>query len=235
MAGVYEQGLEEAEKKALLERAPEVAYFYNGKIISSTFDNTRQKEVESTLLSDKALLTDGKEYATTVELSGEEYLVRIRMMPSVGDGEKEAGIITLSNLDEELKPLTAPGTNTWLAAAMILLLGTIALLIFIQLFRRPIEKIESGIQEVVAGNKDYVFEYRGSNKLAQGLAHQLNLMSAYLQGKPMPDDEDGGGGSWGDMGVGANADAAPSGSARVQGVNMADLMGGKKPSSDQEG
>lgn len=233
MAGVYEQGLDEQEAKAVLAKAPEVAYFYNGKIVSSTFDNSRQKEVESKLLGESGLLEGGDERSATIEIGDDEYLVRVRMMPAVGDGEKKAGIITLSNLSAELEPLSSPGANTWLAAVMILLLGSIALLIFIQLFRRPIEKIESGMQEVVAGNKDYVFEYRGSNKLAQGLAHQLNLMSAYLQGKPMPDDEDGGG-NWADMGVGSNADPAPSGSARVQGVNMADLMG-KKPSNDQDG
>ncbi len=230
LAGTYEQGLEAEEAKQVLASGADVAYFYGDKIIGSTFDNARQKEVSNKIFKELKLLEqEGVEKSGEIEIEDDTYLVRLRMMPSVGQKEdKKAGIIVLKNLSAEQGVLSNPGTNTWLAAVMILLLGSIMMLIFIQLFMKPIEKIESGMQEVVGGNKDYVFEYQGSNKLAQGLAHQLNLMSAYLQGKPMPDDESGGGG-WGDV----SGDSGKGGAnPRVQGVDMADLMGKKKDSSD---
>ena len=186
---------------------------------------TRQASLSDQLFAGGDILARAdSEQRLEFEIGGETYLARVRAMPAYTGGDQPSGIVALTNLTEATSPLKNPSTNLWFAAGIIFLLGAVALLLFIQFFLRPIERLESNIQEVVAGNKDLVFEYRGSNKLAQGLAHQLNLMSAVLQGKPTLDED--GGGSWNDV-------STEGGPARVQGVNMSDLMGSKDDSDEQ--
>lgn len=232
MAGVYEQGLEQSESSRVMLSAPEIAYFYEDSVVGSTFDTSTQKQLAQMLFKDQKVLEQAQtDKVTEVELADTNYIVRVREMPGMSDLKARAGIIALANLDYAQKPVNAPGTTTLIVGVMVALLGTIIMLIFIQLFLRPLEKIETSIQEVAAGNRDLVFDYRGDNKLAQGIAHQLNLMSAFLQGKPMHDDEESGGG-WGEMAGGAPGTGGPN--PQVKGVNMSDLMG-KKPSSSDEG
>ncbi len=225
MAGTYEQGLEDVEADRVSASAPEIAYFHGATIVGSTFDSDRQKRIASAVFEEQKMLDkEGVEASAKIEIDEDQLLVRLRKIPGLSTKDAPHGIITTANLTAAQKPLKDPGTNVLFATVVILLLGTVAILVFIQLFFRPIEKIESGIQEVAAGNKEHVFEYRGSNKMAQGLAHQLNLMSAFLQGKSLSDED--GGGNWNDMG--GDPGAGSGGPAKVQGVNMADLMGKKK-------
>jgi hypothetical protein len=237
VAGVEGIEIEDAERNRVLESAPELAYYYEGKIVGSTFDAGTQKAIGSLLLEqEKMLEKEGAEKTATVEYDGSVWMARARALPGSSANKDKGGVLVLANLSLAQKPLRDPGTYTILAAVMLALLGSIVLLLFIQLFLKPIEQIESGIQEVIAGNKDYQFSYQGSNKTAGGLAHALNLMTAYLQGKPMPDDDNAGGNNWGDLGPGGGGGGGQkSGPSQVQGVSMADLMGKKPSDSGGEG
>lgn len=232
VAGVEGLDLEQAELDRVNAESPELAYYFNGKIVGSTFDTGSQKAIGNLLFNQEKLLEkEGAEKTATIEYDGNIWMARARSLPGAAANKDKAGVLVLANLTLAKKPLRDPGTYTILAAVMLALLGSIVLLLFIQLFLKPIEQIEAGIQEVIAGNKAYNFSYQGSNKTAGGLAHALNLMSAYLQGKPMPDDDNSSGSNWGELGPGAGGGGQKSGPSQVQGVSMADLMG-KKPSDN---
>jgi HAMP domain-containing protein len=58
-------------------------------------------------------------------------------------------------------------------------------------FLQPLDSIETGVSEVINGNRDYSFET--PSKDFEGLANALNVMQARLLGRPDPrgDDEVG--------------------------------------------
>ena len=229
IAGIAGQDLEEAEQKRVMASAPALAFYHKGNIVGSTFDSADQKELFTKLIKEGKLLEqDATEKVGEVQIGEDDYIARARTLPGRSDAKVQSGILVLSNVTHATEPLEEPGMYTILVAVMVALLGAVVLLVLIQLYMKPLADIESGVQEIVSGDKDYEFSYRGSNKIAQGLAHQLNLMSAYLQGKPMPDD-DNAGGAWDDMNGGGSQ--KPS---QVQGVSMDDLMGGGKKSDDDD-
>lgn len=229
IAGTAGAGVDDAEKARVFESAPHMALMYDSKIVGSTFDTNMQKEVAAALGAEGALEAKGAEKVGQIVLDEDTYLVRSRVMPGQRGAEKPAEIVVLANLTHAKAPLDTPMSNIILVAIVLALLGSVLILVFVQLYLKPIADVESGIQEVIAGNKDYLFDYRGSNKTAASLAQQLNLMSAFLQGKPMPDDDNPGGG-WGELNGGGGGQR--SGPAQVQGVSMADLMGAKPKKSD---
>ena len=229
LAGVYDTGLDTTLSTRLTEQAPHVVYFQGEEIVGSTLDSNTQSQLRDTLLP--ALLGAPDEMIHDLEIGEERYSARAVKLPRTFEEKVPAAVAVIANISAAQKPLRDPGTNTLLAGVVLLLIGSLLMLLFIEMFVKPIEKIESEIQGVVSGNRDHVFSYEGSNKLARGLAHQLNLMSAFLQGKPMPDEEQGGGGgNWNEMGP--EGPGRPAGGGQVQGISMEDLMGKKSPPSE---
>ena len=211
-----------AQRKAL---APEVAFFRDGKIVGSTLATKAQAAVASELFENQKILgVEGRDKTITFEFEKDLHMAKARYLLGQQGEEKPTGVILMTNLSAFSKPMTGPMTTTIFIALGALLLGIILIFVFVQLFISPLARLESGVGEVVAGNKDHVFEQKG-HRFAQGFAHQLNLMSAYLQGKPMPDADDVGG--WGDDLGGSK----PAGAPKVGGVSMSDLMG-QKPKND---
>ncbi|MFB6373288.1 MAG: hypothetical protein ABEN55_09285 [Bradymonadaceae bacterium] len=98
------------------------------------------------------------------------------------------------------------------------------MLFFYYRFIKPASEIEETIGEILNGNKEAEFVVSRNSGIFENLAQGLNLMSAYLQGKPMPDEEaelEG----WGEMvgdgpDVGGDDSGGGGGSPDVQGVQM---------------
>jgi hypothetical protein len=65
-------------------------------------------------------------------------------------------------------------------------------------FLQPLDRIETGVAEVINGNRDYSFD--SPSKDFEGLANGLNVMLARLLGRPDPSDDDLGGDGDGDGG-----------------------------------
>jgi len=57
-------------------------------------------------------------------------------------------------------------------------------------FMGPLDHIETGVAEVINGNRDYSFESESPD--FEGLANGLNVMIARLLGRPDPTDDDTG-------------------------------------------
>lgn len=222
---------------AELDRAesPHIA-FYKGKTIqASSMDSATQDRLSPLLMGDPKLF--GEEGGATVITDDKKMRYLVSALPYPKHlSDDPAGVLAVTPLEPTLKPLQSPGRTTLAVAIIMLLLGVIALMAIIQMFLKPIADIEEGVLKVISGNKEYEFVPTKGHPIATGLAQQLNNMSAFLQGKRLPDEEDQGG-SWGDMGGGGGGGSQGSGGGgapRVQGVSMADLMGQRPSNPDGE-
>lgn len=209
---------------------PEVAFIQDDRIVASTLDTNTQSVVAQLLKTQKVMEKEGRDKTASLKVNKEPHMAKARVLYGQHEAKKPIGVVVMTNLKAFKRPLRNPGTTTVFAGLGALVVGVILVMVFVLLFLSPLAKLEQGIQEIIAGNKDYEFEEKG-HKVSRGLAQQLNLLSAFLQGKRMPDDEDaGGGGGWGD--IGASGQTKPAGHPKVAGVSMADLMG-KRPDDPQ--
>lgn len=226
-AGIPDGAEGEPGAAALLAAAPHIGIFFEKALVGSTLDTNRRVAVAQELLTAQDIIAkEGAEKAARVEIDKEPFFARARLLSGHAEDKSPIGVIALTSIEQATAPINAPGSTTLLVTILLAILGAGVLYVFLYLYLKEFEKLEQTIQEIIAGNKDATFSAGSGNELAVGLAQQLNLMSAFLQGKPMPDDEDGpsAGGTWGgEMGGGHKA---------VQGVNLAALSG-KKPSDGE--
>lgn len=189
-----------------MESKPEIAFLKDGSVISSTLDTTGQTALASSL----ATLDTGK-----VLISDSEYDI---VSKEIGES---ISIATFSQ--PNLSPLGSLSTLIIIFGAILIVLGASLLFFFLISFLKPLEELESGIHQVIAGNRDYFWDQKKGHTLQSGFANGLNVMSAFLQGKAMPDDDNPSGG-WGDMPQGRGDGPPP----KVQGVAIPGMGGPKK-------
>jgi hypothetical protein len=215
-----------------LPHTPELAYFYGGQIYGSTFDTKSEEKLRQVLFEQRGITqSDDPEQRLLLEYKETTYQAFVRFFPGQFDVDNPTGFVIMSNLDKAKQPVYAVSTNIWYTAAGIALLGLLLLLMFYQQFIKPIEEIEESIGDVLSGNKDASFVLSSEGSIFNSLAQGLNLMSAYLQGKPMPDEEaelEGWGELVDDNGNNAGSSGGGSGgdSPDVQGVEMPGMGGG---------
>ena len=198
IAGALIIGYVASVKDAAADRdklGTEVAYFLDGKVHASSVrrqggESAEEKALASQLfegkLADPALAGDlGKPFH--IKLSGEEYVGAVGPLPG-NLTKSKAGFVVLTSITAAHAPFA--GLQTW-----ILLLGFASLLaglggvVLTSLrFIRPLDHIETGVAEVINGNRDYSFESESPD--FEGLANGLNVMIARLLGRPDPTDED---------------------------------------------
>ena len=206
-----------------------------GAIIASSFDPATEKALGARLGATE-LLKDpaGGGIVRIEDPEGElpTYLAVGSALPRRNGDGSATGVIVLKDLSSELSVMEGPASQTTIWFVLALLVGVVGVLAAFQVFLKPIADVEHGVQVVIAGNRDHDFTAPKWHKTAQSLAQQLNLLSAFLQGKPMPDDDNVSGSNWGDFGGGGGGKPAPkAGGSQVQGVSMQDLMG-KKPGGE---
>jgi hypothetical protein len=190
----------------------EVAYFLDGKVHASSFkkqggESAEEKALASQLfdgpkLADSALAGElGKLH--NVKIGGEEYVAAVG--PLSGNLTKSrSGFVVLTSLTAARAPFSS--VTMW-----VVLLGVISLLaalggvVLTSLrFMAPLDHIETGVAEVINGNRDYAFESESPD--FEGLANGLNVMIARLLGRPDPTDDVGGDERWtGETGMGGAA------------------------------
>lgn len=169
--------------------APELAIFHGENIYGSTFNPTQQRELADLLLKDHAQhAARGANTPVAIELDGKPYDALVRYFSNNSDPEIPAGFILLSNTGAVQNPLATAKSNILTIAAIVLVAGIALFFFFFYQFTRPLMKIESGINEIITGNKDYEFAVQTGNEYAAGLSHALNQMSAFLQGKSLDED-----------------------------------------------
>jgi hypothetical protein len=193
----------------------EVAYFLDGKVHASSFkkeggESAEEKALAAQLfdgakLADPALAGEmGKEQ--TIKIGGEEYLAAVG--PLSGNLTKsKSGFVVLTSLTAARSPFSS--LQSW-----VVMLGFISLLVALGgvvltaiRFIRPLDHIETGVAEVINGNRDYSFESESPD--FEGLANGLNVMLARLTGRPDPTDEGTPDEKWtGETGLGGGGNLA---------------------------
>lgn len=209
--------------------APKLAFFQGDRVVASSFRSAEEAELSSAAFADAKLLdADAPDTIHTLDLGGKSYHVVSRFFGGeYGVADAPAGFMVLSAVVDAQKPVILASTNLLALAGAVLLVGIILILFFIQVSRKPLSEIENGLSEVIAGNKGHVFETSSNDEVFINITQGLNLMSAFLQGKPMPDDPNAHG-DWGElMGENdANANAKP---GKVTGVALPGMGAKRKP------
>ena len=188
-----------------------VGYFFDGKVHASSFAKEGVESLEEKDLA-AALFGAGKpaDAAAHGELSknfpitiaGERYVGAAGPLPgNLTTGQ--SGFVVLASL-------SAAQAMVMKLQALFVALGVLGLLCVLGAtlgtalrFARPLDRIETGVAEVINGNHEYVFESTSPDY--EGVANALNVMVARLTGRPDPTDDDdlsgggssaGGGGGW---------------------------------------
>ncbi len=176
--------------------SPDVAYFRGDRIYSSTLRSSRQSELREQLFDVHDIINGSEtpEKILDLEIEGRPYRAIVRFFSGQFESNNPAGVVLLTNRDNIVAPIERSQTNILFVSGILFFLGLILIMVFFHLFLRPLATLEDGVQTIISGDKDHVFDDSGSNPVANGLAHHFNLLSAYLQGKPMPDDDVTGGG-----------------------------------------
>jgi len=201
-----------------------VAYFVNGHIYASTLKPDDDESLAKQLFEEHKVDDSGGEpEAIRVTIGGEEYLAIVRYHAGNGS-DTRSGFVVLANLDSELALANSVRTYTPLVGLLVLLLTIGLFVAFTQQYNKGFEEIDKGIQEVIAGNKELEFTVSSGESAHREMARSLNLMSAFLQGKIMPDEVEEGGGDWGDLMV-----EDVSATSMMRAIHAEKLKEGSKP------
>jgi hypothetical protein len=179
----------------------DVAYFVGDRVVASTM--SRDEELSAALFQGTSPIGEGAEPPVfSLKVGEDEYLAAARYFLQNADSKApRAGFLVLVPVTSRLGVVQQARTAILAGGVLLLLLLLAGVFWIVRLFIKPLEEIDQGIQEVIAGNKDYTFQVSGSSPFSTEMAQSLNLMSAYLQGKRMPDEEEEAG-DWGDFLVG---------------------------------
>jgi len=245
---------EQAEEDAVMTRSVHSAYFYiegndtrfagtsfanrpdlSSSIASETFSRVDDDgEVASEAQPLTAAATRGAGHAFTFSHGSETYLASFGVFAR-DDSTRDttAGFIVVTPLTQVTKSVQTLRVVYFGVAVAFFLLAVLGVIFIARTFIAPIEEISRGVQEVIAGNRDYSWPVDESNHLAD-LSHALNIMSARLQGKRDPDaDEVEDGGAWTGMGGGGARPAAGGGSPGAV-AGLGGLKGRKRPAEDDD-
>ena len=137
---------------------------------------------------------------STVKIGDEDFLAAAGPLPG-NLTKSKSGYVVLASL-------TAARAGLSGVEFLVIVLGLIGMLVAIgaavltaMRFLQPLDRIETGVAEVINGNRDYSFD--SPSKDFEGLANGLNVMLARLLGRPDPSDDelgspdDGSGQAWG--------------------------------------
>lgn len=192
--GYVASGMDAAADREKL--GTDVAYFLDGKIHASSFkkeggESAEEKELarglfDGTRIADGALAGNLTK-PDVVRIGSEEFLAAAGPLPGNLTRSK-SGYVVLSSL-------TAARSGIASVAFLVSVLGFISLLVAVgaavltaMRFLDPLDKIESGVSEVINGNRDYAWD--APSKDFEGLANGLNVMLARLLGRPDPSDDE---------------------------------------------
>nr|HEX4314080.1 MXAN_5187 C-terminal domain-containing protein [Kofleriaceae bacterium] len=198
--GAIVVGYAQTSKKAVAdsgELGADVAYFDGTRIVATTLDTDKQKQLED-VITDKdkgaALRDTNHHLAQKLVLGGVEYdIAPLVSLPrkSTKALEKDYPAVTAGEM--VLEPIQSDGTL--LPKMMVLLVGlgalAIGLLGMYLTHRRvvtQVDAVEMGVIDIINGNVDRTFRPVGDE--LDGLANGLNVMLSRLLGRPEPGDEE---------------------------------------------
>lgn len=174
----------------------QVAYFLDGKIHASSFKKEGGESAEEKQLA--AQLFDGPRLAdaaiagslskpTVVKIGSEDFLAATGPLPG-NLTKSKSGFVVLASLVAASSAIPAVSFLVFMLGAIGLVVAVGAAVLTAMRFLQPLDKIETGVAEVINGNRDYSFDSPSQD--FEGLANALNVMLARLLGRPDPSDDD---------------------------------------------
>lgn len=188
----------EADKHnfAMKHFAVDVTYFNwvkksnNFQIFGSTKTHRHiRNKLRALANKNKALIQIGKSsHLKTITIKGQSYY---SMISPIRDNATEtlSGYILLASIDKALAPVSSFLSRVPLIAALFLVVAIVLVLLIYRGVFQPYEKIEQGILEIIAGNRNHRFDARQPGQ-AGSMSHVLNLLVAALLGRKAPDEEE---------------------------------------------
>ncbi|MEL6181546.1 MAG: MXAN_5187 C-terminal domain-containing protein, partial [Myxococcota bacterium] len=178
-----------AEQDSAALGGQDIAYMHGDQIYASTLSPASEEALSAQLFGkDSPLGSSSEPGIISINVAGDRMLALVRYDPM--DEKSRSGAVVLTNLKHELASVEQIRAAIPIFTLVLLVAMLTVVLLAFSSFVKPFEEIDQGIHEVLAGNKDYVFKVSANYAFQTEMAHSLNLMSAYLQGKPMPDEED---------------------------------------------
>ncbi len=188
----------------------EVAYFLDGKIHASSFrkesgESAEEKALATQLFDAPPRLADAAMAGNLtppalVHIGTEDFIAAAGPLPG-NLTKSKSGYVVLASL-------TSARADLGGIEFLVIVLGIIGIVVAVgatvltaMRFLNPLDRIETGVAEVINGNRDYSFDT--PSKDFEGLANGLNVMLARLLGRPDPSDDelggsdDGSGSRWG--------------------------------------
>jgi len=183
----------------------DVAYFYGGRVYATSFrkganeDTPKQKtltdQLGSTKLDADAIEHVVAERVLEFEVDGEVYLATAGRLPRFSslklpaDYESiQAGAIVLKSLTKAQSASGSVKLALLVLGAGALLLALLGMLLVAKTFLGPLDQIEVGINDIINGNLEHIFEPVGRDY--EGMSNALNVMMARLLGRPEPGEEE---------------------------------------------
>ncbi|MCA9673084.1 MAG: hypothetical protein KC503_46145 [Myxococcales bacterium] len=194
-----------------------VAYILDGNIRATSFteandpnteDASKVSAVASAIMAKaKQAIAAGKiSDVLDITINGEAYKAITGPLPApisivtqtlpgkaAGKEKTAVGFVVLSSLDKALAPAGR-------ARLVVLVFGVIVLLLVFgcmwgveRHFVNAQDHLELGINEVINGNMEYIFDARQE---FEGMANALNVMLARLLGRPEPGEDEEGDAAW---------------------------------------
>jgi len=159
---------------------------YRDEILGATFHPVADDgtEVDEGTEVDYESLESGETYVAS--MNDRRHLVQAHTWQPGEDPAPRIGFLVISDLSQAMNPVDDLKMQILLFGAVILLIGLVLTAIFVRRFLRPLEDVAVGIQEILAGNRDYIFRARPGNPLQGELVNSLNQLTAYLQGRAAP-------------------------------------------------
>ena len=159
---------------------------YAGANSEDPIDDERAAGDEGISFAEFALREHGSFH--TYEYGDTTYLALSTAL-SYEENRVTSGFIVMMSLTAAVSPLDRFTRVIPALGAVLFLCGLLGFLVAIRSFMEPVSDVSKGIQEVIAGNHNYMWDVDEKSHLSD-LAHSLNVMSARLQGKADPDAED---------------------------------------------
>jgi hypothetical protein len=178
----------------------EVAFFLGSKVHTTSLSKAAATALRKPLFEDglaEQALTSPKGHGDlkTVEIDGHEYLITTGRLPREeskklpeGYAPSSAGVAVLMSLNEAAGSVSSSKTAILLVGVGAILLALLGMFITAKRILGPIDQIEMGVNDIINGNLNRVFEPVGSD--LDGLGNALNVMLARLLGRPEPGEEE---------------------------------------------
>jgi len=183
----------------------DIAYFYGDKVYATSFrkganeDTPKQNEIaerlRSTQLEQDALANVLAEKVHAIDIDGEHYLASAGRLPRFSSLKLpadypgyQAGAVVLKSLSEANAAVAPVRLAIGFLGIGAIVLSFLGMVLIAKTFLGPLDHVEVGVNDIINGNLDRVFEPVGRD--FEGLANALNVMMARLLGRPEPGEEE---------------------------------------------